>query len=243
MAKEIKKEKHNLPKITSIENITQAVEVINKDRIARYREDYSTHLNLAKLVTEKQKEAKKLFNYLEEPTNNRNWTLDYAWLDKEAYLLGWDMAERGKLEAKHFLENRMADKMKSFIAGYADRLLWQFIDQYKGPEDISPKNKPELSKLTILLKLYYEKGCKDLNNNQVKTLAEKTQIAFSSLETRWKKLHADEYTCKPFTNSVMEFQRSFDDLLKIFETTDTKAFEAVIKDYNKLKRTYPKCIE
>lgn len=101
------------------------------------------------------------------------------------------------------------------------------------------RNDKKPSKLTLILKLYYEKGCKPLTKPQVQKLATEKNITKSVLVNRWNDLKADSYQHNGNVNNVKEFIKSYKTLMQIFKEIDNKAFQAVENHYNQLNETYP----
>lgn len=94
------------------------------------------------------------------------------------------------------------------------------------------------SKLTCLLRLYYEKGCKSLKKQQVEKLADDSGFTRQTLLNRWIKLKGDGYSHNANTNNVREFMVSYEALLEIFKN-DINLFNNVKNCYDQLKETYP----
>jgi agmatine/peptidylarginine deiminase len=95
------------------------------------------------------------------------------------------------------------------------------------------------SKLTHLLQLYYEKGCKHLTKPQVEKLATDKKISKKVLVNRWNDLKADNYQHNGNVNNVKEFIRSYQLLMQAFNDGNYKAFQDVKNHYDQLKETYP----
>jgi hypothetical protein len=106
------------------------------------------------------------------------------------------------------------------------------------PKGKKGKNSP--SKLTYLLQLYYEKGCKPLNKQQVKKLAaDKGFPKADVLVNRWITLKGDNYQHNGNPNNIKEFIKSYESLMEIFKDSNGRSFDDVKNHYNQLKETYP----
>lgn len=92
------------------------------------------------------------------------------------------------------------------------------------------------SKLTNILELYFEKGCKPLNEQQVKKFANERNIkAVTSLIKYWQKLKSDDYKNSEHTSNIKEFGKSYEALMILFKDSNSKAFKEVEIRYNLLK--------
>jgi len=95
-----------------------------------------------------------------------------------------------------------------------------------------------LTKLTYLLQLYYEKGCKPLNKQQVQKLAKDKDITEATLINKWKELKRDCYNHNGNTNNIKSFMFSYEQLLKLFKD-NIIPLNDVKNRYDQLKEIYP----
>lgn len=109
----------------------------------------------------------------------------------------------------------------------------------KGTGTGKDSNEKTLSKLTHLLQLYYEKGCKPLTKPQVEKLAIEKNITKVVLVNRWNSLKAENYMHNGNINNVKEFIKSYQLLMQAFKGGNEKAFRDIKNHYEQLKETYP----
>ncbi len=95
------------------------------------------------------------------------------------------------------------------------------------------------TKLTHLLQLYYEKGCKPLTKPQVEKLAIDKHITKKVLTNKWSELKGNMYSHNGHRNNIKEFLRSYELLMSAFRGINDKALTDVMNHYNQLKETYP----
>lgn len=99
------------------------------------------------------------------------------------------------------------------------------------------QNDRSITNLTLLLQLYFKKGCKPLNKYDVENLAGNNHSK-SSLVNKWISLKRDNYSHNGNTNNVRSFISSYEALMEIFKD-DNKLFNDVKNCYDQLKETYP----
>jgi len=95
------------------------------------------------------------------------------------------------------------------------------------------------TKLTHLLQLYYENGCRPLTKPQVEKLAQDKRITKSVLINKWIDLKANSYSHNGNSNNIKEIKKSYELLLSAFQDTNEKAYIDVKNHYDQLKETYP----
>ena len=106
----------------------------------------------------------------------------------------------------------------------------------KEKDNTNDGNLKNPSKLTLLLKLYFEKGCRPLSEQQVRKFA--SDIKFNAVETLvayWKKLKSKDYSHTENTNNIKEFLKSYEALMTTFKESNKSAFKEVETRYNTLK--------
>jgi len=87
--------------------------------------------------------------------------------------------------------------------------------------------------------LYFENGCKDLNKNNVDSHAANNGFTPATLGNRWKDLKRDKYDHNGKRLNIVEFLKSYEVLMKMFEDKNTRAFKDVKYRYDQIKETYP----
>lgn len=95
------------------------------------------------------------------------------------------------------------------------------------------------SKLTILLKLYFEKGQKSLTKPQVEKVAAENNISKTGLVNKWIQLKADYYTHNGNVNNIKEFVKSYKYLLSHTQDTNPVLHKSIYLEYEKLISNYP----
>jgi hypothetical protein len=136
-------------------------------------------------------------------------------------------------------EGKMNDKLWNYMDGYYQALLDHFVNNYNS-ERLKGNDTREPSKLTVLLKKYYENGCNDLKDYHFDALSQETGIAKGTLSTRWELVRNDNFKWSSNHANIKQFQKSFIYLLKIFQDTNPSALSLVKKDYDELKKKHSK---
>ena len=136
--------------------------------------------------------------------------------------------------------DKLQDDIRTFIKtnsnGVSGKGQPSFVSNSN--ETLIDEHRPPTN-LTHILKLYYEKGCKELKRQQVETLAAEKSLSATSLIKIWQRSKTDYYRPKAYRQSAREFLRSYELLMKSFGGINENAFTAVKNHYDQLKKTYP----
>jgi hypothetical protein len=147
--------------------------------------------------------------------------------------------DANKLAAKGIIDH----ELYNYLTGYFTALWDHFVETYHSERNRGVSKSARLFKSTVLLKKYYENGCQEVTKTQVIALSVESGFTFSTLESHWKKLHANNYTWIVDPRNIRWFQTFYDQLLEVFQDTNQTAFALVQKDYNRLKREHPKYLK